>query len=65
MWTMPKNSQPCQKSLILVEYQSYNHFGNVAQSVEQRPFKPFVVGSIPTVPTKRISNSLSDRNSFV
>ena len=24
----------------------------VAQLVEQRPFKPFVVGSIPTHPTK-------------
>ena len=27
-------------------------FGNVAQSVEQHPFKVMVLGSIPSVPTK-------------
>ncbi len=28
-----------------------NQYGLVAQSVEQRPFKPLVVGSNPTQPT--------------
>jgi hypothetical protein len=30
----------------------------VAQLVEQRPFKPFVVGSIPTHPTKKSPNGI-------
>ena len=30
---------------------SYFHLGPLAQSVEQRTFNPWVVGSIPTGPT--------------
>ena len=34
---------------------SYFHLGPLAQSVEQRTFNPWVVGSIPTGPTLPIS----------
>ena len=37
----------------------------VAQLVEQRPFKPFVEGSIPSHPTKTVFISLPGGNCFV
>ncbi len=40
-------------------------FGNVAQSVEQHPFKVMVLGSIPSVPTKDIFQKLLFRSFFI
>jgi hypothetical protein len=39
-----------EKALYKVELSLF--FGPLAQSVEQRTFNPWVVGSIPTGPTK-------------
>ena len=49
--------------LIKLAIQAYGHVGPLAQSVEQRTFNPWVVGSSPTGPTLRIG--MQSRSGFM